>query len=179
MATVVGYKDGVAPAGAAGSPYAGIGNPPPGAQVAADVTEFLGTEPNPTRHLVKQFAAFEVDYTDIAAVATKYLGPVFKAGSFVTRAFYKVTDTFTSATDAATIGIGFNTDDAAGLVAATAISAGGNIWDAGNHECIETGTAANFGEVLTADRQIEFLRGGAEVLTAGHLVLYVEWVESV
>ena len=61
---------------------------------------------------------------------------------------------------------------------ATAISAGGNVWDAGNHEAIQTGTAANFGEQLTAARQLEFLRGGAETLTAGALILFVEYVTA-
>lgn len=178
-ATVQGFKP-VAAVSPAGSPYAS-GSPaldPPDVSVNAPVEEFASNGPSDTLNLLKKIVALRVDYTDISAPSTKYLGPIFPDNSFVTRDYYKVLTTFTSATDAATIGIGFNTDDAAGIVAATAISAGGNVWDAGNHEGIQTGTAANFGEQLTAARQLEFLRGGAETLTAGALILYVEYVTA-
>lgn len=164
-----------------GSPYAN-GSPAQAnteAQVTAASEAFLNDGPSSTLNLAQKQVVLHVDYTDIKAVATAYLGPVFPVGTMVTRAFYRVLTTFTSATDAATIGIGFATDDANGIVAATAISAGGNIWDAGatpNHECIQDGAAANFGELLTAARQLQFTRGGAEVLTAGKLVLVVEYV---
>lgn len=163
-----------------GSPYAN-GSPAQAnteAQVTAASEAFLNDGPSSTLNLAQKQVVLHVDYTDIKAVATAYLGPVFPVGTMVTRAFYRVLGgvNFTSATDAATIGIGFATDDANGIVAATAISAGGNVWDAGNHECIQDGAAANFGEVLTAARQLQFTRGGAEVLTGGKLVLVVEYV---
>lgn len=115
----------------------------------------------------------DVDFSQIKSIADHLIGLTFPVGFFVTRAYYKVQTTFTSATDAATIAIGFLVDDVAGIKAAVAISNGANPWDAGNVEGIQTGTAANFGEVLTAARQVCFTTG-VEVLTAGRLTLYIE-----
>ena len=146
----------------------------------AAVTEakIVAYAPAPSQLNVARVAMIDIDYTDIELFAgTPFaVGPTFPDNSIVTRAFYVVDDTFTSATDAATIGIGFATDDVNGIVASTAISAGGSVWDAANHECIQTGTAANFGVQLTAARQLSISRAGAEDLTAGHLTLYVEYV---
>lgn len=95
-------------------------------------------------------------------------------GAVITRAYYRVNTTFTSATDAATIAISIPTDDVAGIVAATAISAGGNVWDAGNHEAIQTGTAANFSEITTDARTLTYTVA-VEALTAGKLHLVIEY----
>src|SRR3990167_11392123 len=46
------------------------------------------------------------------------------SGAIVVRSWYEVITTFTSASDAATISIGYPTDDVAGIVAAIAISDG-------------------------------------------------------
>ena len=126
---------------------------------------------------VKRIAKLDVAYSDIeTAAGSPYLvGPTLPDNAYVTKAWYEVTSTFTSATDAATIGIGFNTDDAAGIFAATAISTG-TTWDAaGPVDCIQDGAAANMGEQLTAARQVEFLVA-VEDLTAGNLQLFVEYV---
>ena len=104
-------------------------------------------------------------------------GPFFPANSVALRCYYFVETTFTSPTaDAATIGAGFLVDDAGGLVAPTAISAGGNVWDAGWHEGIQDGAVANFGERLTASRQINWPIG-VEAPDAGKATLFVEFVE--
>ncbi len=132
--------------------------------------------PSATLTMPKRQVIIPVDFTDIEAASNVLYGPTIPNHAIVTRAFYVVKTTFTSATDAATIGIGFATDDAAGIVATTAISAGGNLWDAGAHEGIQDGTVAAFGNKLTADRKVQFIRGGAEALTAGALWLVLEYV---
>lgn len=100
-------------------------------------------------------------------------------GAQIRKAEYLVTETFTSATDASTIGIGIPTDDAAGIVAATAISGGGNIWDAGAKmkACIQTGVLATYSEVTTAERAIVLTNTQAEATTAGKLKLVIEYVD--
>ena len=100
------------------------------------------------------------------------------SGAIVVRSWYEVITTFTSASDAATISIGYATDDVAGIVAAIAISDGSNPWDDGFKEGIQTNTAATFSNKTTAERLIDFTLGGAENLTAGKLVLFLEYVVS-
>jgi len=97
----------------------------------------------------------------------------------VTRAWYEVITTFTSATDAAVFGIGLPTDDAQGIVAFASISSG-TPFDAGYHEAIQTGTAANFSTKTTAARAVTFnLSSTADGdLTAGALVLFLEYTVS-
>lgn len=97
--------------------------------------------------------------------------------AIVIRSWYDVTETFQSRTDAATIAIGIETDDAAGIVAAVAISDGTNPWDQGYHEGIQTGTAATASEKATDARTVQ-LTIGAEDLTFGALVLFLEYVVS-
>jgi len=155
--TEVGPCVGVAAAAAAGAATTG--------QVALNPCRVGG---------VKRFVAF-LDASAGIAIGDSAFGPTVPAGYRVLRAYYSVDTTFTSATDAATIGIGFDTDDVSGIVAATAISAGGNIWDAGLHEGIQTGTMANMGEELTAARQFEAVIA-VEALTDGELALYVDAV---
>ena len=95
--------------------------------------------------------------------------------AIVTRAWYEVLTTFTSAADTATISIGIDTDDAGGIVVAVAINDGSNPWDAGYHE---DGAAANFSTKTTAaDRTIDFTVA-VQALTAGKLVLFLEYVVS-
>src|SRR3989344_5414801 len=111
----------------------------------------------------------------LRTVGAHFVGPEIPKGARITRAFYIVTTTFTSAADTATVGIGFDTDDADGIVAAIAINTGGNPWDAGNHEGIQDGGAANLGEGLTADRQIE-VNVAVQAITAGRLALFLDYV---
>lgn len=55
---------------------------------------------------------------------------IMPANVLVTGCWYEINTTVTSGTDAATIALSVNGVD---IIAATAISAGGNIWDAGTH----------------------------------------------
>lgn len=99
----------------------------------------------------------------------------------ITRAWYDVITTFQSGgTDAVTMSVGLPTDDANGIVAFTSISSSGNVWDAGYHEAIQTGTAANFSTKTTAARAVTFSisSSAAGDLTAGALVLFLEYVIS-
>ncbi len=135
-----------------------------------------GPDESTTGLLLKKQAVVNIGFASIAAATDVEVGPTFPDNTIVMRAYYEVATTFTSATDAATIGVGFDTDDANGIVASTAISAVGNVWDAGLHEGIQDGTVANAGVKLTAARRLEITRGGGEVLTAGEMTLYVEYV---
>ena len=107
------------------------------------------------------------------------MGADLPDNAVITRAWYEVMTTFESSTDAAVFGIGLPTDDAQGIVAFASISSG-TPFDAGYHEAIQTGTAANFAEKTTDARAVTFnLSSTADGdLTAGKLVLFMEYVES-
>jgi hypothetical protein len=101
----------------------------------------------------------------------------------ITRAWYEVITAFESGgSDAAILGIGLPTDDAQGIAAFASISSGdsGDVWDAGYHEAIQTGTAASFSTKTTDARAFTFsiLSSAAGDITAGKLVLFAEYVES-
>lgn len=97
----------------------------------------------------------------------------------ITKAEYLVTETFTSATDAAVLAIGIPTDDVAGIVAGLAISNASNIWDAGTKlkAGIQTGVLATYSEVTTAERTIVLTNTNAEATTAGALKLVIDYVD--
>lgn len=111
---------------------------------------------------------------------------ILPAGFQITTAFYRVATTFTSApTDAAAIGLGLyavdgsGDDDAAGIVAALAISNGSNIWDATAKvvATIQTGTAGNASEETTEDQYVSIINTAAEATTAGKVFVYAEILE--
>lgn len=130
---------------------------------------------------VKRTAVIPVLYTDIVAAAATAIGPTLPANAVITRAFYIVTQTFTSGgADAATIAIGLDgahgSGNANSLVTATAISAGGNVWDAGPHEAIPDGTIAAAVLTGTVAQKVLFTEAGAQALTAGALTLVLEYI---
>lgn len=88
------------------------------------------TEMNGTAKATYDFA------TDGGAIGTISIGPMLPDNATAVRTYYEVITTLTSATDAAVVGLGFPTDDVAGLTAGVAISNGANPWDAGWHEGI-------------------------------------------
>ena len=114
------------------------------------------------------------DATGGKAIGTHYLGVTIPDNSVLVRAYYDVVTTFTSATDAGTIALACLADD--DILAAVAISDGGNPYDAGLQEGIQDGTMANAVK-LTSDKQL-YVKVAVEALTAGKLVLFVEYVES-
>jgi hypothetical protein len=96
------------------------------------------------------------------------------ARAVVTRAYYFVEVTCTSATDAGEGALSIPTDDADGLLAAVAISAAAD-WDAGWHDCIQDGAAANFSEQCTAARKPHLVIS-VEDFTAGEVRLFLEYI---
>lgn len=105
------------------------------------------------------------------------IGPVIPDNARVIRSYREVITTFTSATDAATIGLGVPTDDVSGILAPIAISDVSNPHDAGVHDNIQDGAAANFGEKLTDGRQMQ-VELAVEDLTAGKMIVWAEYVVS-
>ncbi len=107
------------------------------------------------------------------SIATHGLGLTIPKGAAITKAYYKVLTTFTSATDAATIAL--QVVGANDLVTATAISAGGNIWDAGGMVVTAaTGAMSNEVDNASVDSEVSAVVA-VEALTAGKLVVFVEW----
>lgn len=112
------------------------------------------------------------DATGGKAIGAHTLGLTIPKNSYVRKAFYKVLTTFTSATDAGTIAL--KVASANDLTTATAISAGGDVWDSGGLvPCTPTDALSN--EIsVTADSELT-ATVAVEALTAGKLVLWVEW----
>ncbi len=128
---------------------------------------------------VKYLATATFDYAalDSAGVANSAtgshgLGVYLPTGAIITRAWYQVDTTFTSATDSATIALTANS--AGDLKAAVAISDGTNPYDAGIFDGIPVDTAATK-IALTAERQL-IATVAVTALTAGKLDLFVEYV---
>lgn len=138
-------------------------------------------------------ATFKYNGTDSAGVsmstaASHGLGVTIPSGALITSAFYIVNSTFTSATNAATIAL--TLQSAGDLKAAIAISAAGNVYDAGVRGCLPghyaldgnaltaiasaAADAASF-ILTTAERELT-ATVASEVLTGGELTLYVEYL---
>lgn len=114
--------------------------------------------------------------TDGGAIGTITLrGGSLPDNAIICNAWYEVTTTYTSATDAATIALGIVTNDATGIEGATAISAMGDIWDAGLHNTdVDASTASTYTTKTTAQRNL-IMTVAVEALTAGALVLHVDY----
>lgn len=88
-----------------------------------------------------------------------------------------VVKTFTSENDTATIAI--SVAQANDIVAAKAIGAEGDVWDAGLHAIIpKANTPESTGIKLTAEKAIT-VSVGVEALTAGKLVIYLDYYEGI
>lgn len=110
------------------------------------------------------------------AISTIASGQTLPDNAIVTHCFYHVSTTFTSSTDAATIAINIPTDG--DVQAATAISAGGNVYDSGLHECATKGDDPSDPStfIMTTDeRDISFVIA-VEAVTAGKLELFLKYV---
>lgn len=110
------------------------------------------------------------------AIGAHKLG-VLPAKATITKAWIDVDTTFTSATDAATIALGY-TGAAGAFDAAIAISAGGDVWDAAAPRVSDAAAAGAVGTyVVIGSSPVEVLATIAvEALTAGKGYLYVEYV---
>lgn len=125
-------------------------------------------------------------------VATYGLGVFLPAGAIITNSYWDVITTFTTASaDAGTIAI--QAQAANDIVAAIAVSAAGDVWDAGLHgglhgshaEATVAGDTAVLDAArkaasylkLTAERELSVVVGG-QALTAGKMIVFVEYVIS-
>jgi hypothetical protein len=109
------------------------------------------------------------------AIGAHGLGVKLPAGAVVTRSWYEVLTTCTTAgSDAGTMALKIK--DANDLVSAIAVSDAGNPWDAGMHECVPDGTAAKFIKT-TAESEITATIAG-QAFTAGKFVVYLEYFIS-
>jgi hypothetical protein len=122
-----------------------------------------------------QTLSFVYDVTggDSGAIATHVLGALPKT-AVITQAWIHVLTTFTSATDAATIALGY-TGAVTAFDAATAISTG-TTWDAAAprvSDAAADGAVGNFVTTAAGDNILATV--AVEVLTAGKLELVVEF----
>lgn len=106
------------------------------------------------------------------AIGTKSLDAVIPAGAVITHAFYEVVTAPTSG-GSATIAIGVDTDDIAGLKAATAIAS----YTLGYSDLLPDNTAANFTVKTLGDRNVILTVATAE-LTAGKINIYFTFTVS-
>ena len=135
-------------------------------------------------------AANDSSGTSNKTIAAHGLGVYLPDNAIITRAWVDVITTFTSSNDTATIAL--KAEGANDLVSAIAINDGTNVWDEGQHGAITNNFALD-GSALTqvamgAARAATLIKTTAEreltatvatqALTAGKLVLYVEYVLS-
>jgi hypothetical protein len=130
--------------------------------------------------------------TSQRTVAAHALGVYIPTKAVITKVWYDVVTTFTSGDDSATIALHIQAAD--DVVAAQAISASGDIWDAGirgskigypnfgadaAHDSAAEVAALFAGSMLktTAERQIT-ATVAVQALTAGKLNVFVEYVIS-
>lgn len=107
------------------------------------------------------------------AIGAHGLGLTVPKSAVITRAYYKVLTTFTSATDAGTIAL--SVVGANDLVTAVAISNVANPWDAAAIP-VATAVTPTLATWLTTSVDSEVTATVAvEALTAGKLVIFVEW----
>lgn len=115
---------------------------------------------------------------DGGAIGTIALPVTLPDNASITVARYRVLTTCTSATDAGTMALGVATDDAAGLVAATAISTG-TTWDNTGAwvACTPDGQVGNFTTETTAARTL-LATIATEAFTAGKILIVGEYIVS-
>lgn len=135
---------------------------------------FAGTAINITATTGESTVAHVAHKGIFGAINLLTQGTVIPDGAVITRTFYQVLTTFTSATDSATIALAANA--ANDITTATAISAGGNIWDAGSFVAGSQDNAIGNILKLTADREL-LMTVGVDVLTAGKIKVYVEYID--
>lgn len=123
-------------------------------------------------------AALDADGVSNKTIAVHTLLPVLPAKAVITYAWYQVLTTFTSATDAATIALGVETVDAAGIKTAVAISDVTNPYDAAQSfgtkilGTLVSGVAAPFTVKTSTAAQRLVATVAVEALTAGKLVIH-------
>ena len=141
---------------------------------SAATADYNIADPDNNRWIYENPGSGVYDFAvDGGAVGSKIIGNIPDNAS-ITRAWYEVLTAPTSA-GAATIGLGVQTDDATGILAATAYN--NAIFNAGYHDAVPDGTAANFTTKSTAYRPVNFVIGAA-ALTGGKIKVWWEYVIS-
>ncbi len=145
-----------------------------------DITSMNNAEPNGKHDKQWGYKAgggkcyFDPSLTTASrTVAAHGCGLIIPKGAVITFAAYKVLTTFTSAADSATIAI--HAVAANDIVSAVAISTG-TTWDADVAiETIPKVETSSTWLTTTADSEVTFTVG-TQALTAGKLVLWVNWL---
>lgn len=120
----------------------------------------------------------DINYAQIDTVGETIVYALdIPANAVIPNCFYEVTQTFTSeASDAATIALGIAAS--ADVVASTAISAGGNVWDEGLHQGVpDWGTASDWIKMPASAKDLAVDRGVA-TLTAGDMIVYCQYFDG-
>ena len=146
---------------------------------AAAVDESMLADATSDALNVRRIARATYDFAvDGGAISTIGSGVTLPDNAIITKCWFDVSTTLTSATDAATIAINIPTDG--DLHAAIAISEGTNTWDAGIQDCDTKGNDDDSKGAylkLTAAREISWVIA-VEAVTAGKFVLFLEYVVS-
>lgn len=122
-------------------------------------------------------AVFEVDEKAGAAVKAHALAVTLPANAIICGGVLDVVKTFTSESDLATIAI--SVAQANDIVAAKAIGAEGDVWDAGLQAIVpKSNTPETTGIKLTKEKAIT-VTVGVEALTAGKAVIYLDYYEGI
>ncbi|MCD6161945.1 MAG: hypothetical protein J7K40_05980 [candidate division Zixibacteria bacterium] len=104
------------------------------------------------------------------------LGVNLPTNAIITRSWYRVLTAPTAeGSDTPTIALGIPTDDVAGILAP--IEYNNAAFDVDEHDAIQDGSATNFSEKTTANRELTLTIADAD-LTAGKIELFVDYVVS-
>lgn len=142
---------------------------------AGAVTEPKLGVPNADSLMAARVARATYDFNEHGgSIGDVQLGVTLPDNAIITRTWYEVLNTLTSATDAATIAL--KAEGAGDLKAAVAISDGADPWDAGRHDGIQDGAVANM--VKTTDARVLVATIAVEAVTAGKFVVFAEYVVS-
>lgn len=113
------------------------------------------------------------DATDGVAAGAHTLTELIPANAYIIQSWYEVLTGFTGSIGA-TIALGIETDDVAGLLAPTLLAAG---WTGtGVKAGIQDGAVANFSQKTTAERTLEVNVTGS--LTGGRARIHVQYIVS-
>jgi hypothetical protein len=97
------------------------------------------------------------------------------ANARVTRCWYEISETFSSASDLSSMAISIPTDDVDGLVAPITIDDPSDPWDQGAHVCIQNGILTNISNKTTDIRNLQLNITG-EALNTGAITVFVEYM---
>jgi len=126
------------------------------------------------KNLTESWQMVELDARLGLDVGLHSLGAAIPVNSYITKAFYEVIAAFSSATSAATIQLGVEVDDLAGIKAATIIT-DGSLATGAVRDALPNWTGANVTSRTTASRGI-LVDVGTEALTGGRLILVFHYV---